>query len=609
MTDYLRIRILTFINSRLYLAKVIFLVMLTGCSLTANHPSAVASHSDASVELDNIADTVWQHALEREPYLRIKAGIPVHFLPDISYQDAVSEAAFSQSILKRLAQLPAESLSHQQRLTSVVMQRALQHKINDLEHYWLSFVVTPYIGGYRLGSITNILGTSSIEHAEGRARYLRLIGEYGDMLSQMHAKLVAQEERGILLPKAAIPGAVKLYSGYLDLADSLFAVKPVKLGGLRVAEQQEFQQQIRQTVSARIIPAFERIIRYLGPDYIAKAPETVGLAQYPNGKAYYRHLLKKYTLEQETPEQLFNYGQRRVAELSQGLNAIRDEIGFTGTATTFHEKLASDPQFFAATPEEVEQRYLRYIHRIEPLIEQYFYDTPEAPYGVKRLDSAQEAGMTFGYYQAPTPEQPIGQYRYNGSNLEQRSLLYASHLIYHELIPGHHFQLSLQMENQQLPMVRRELFISPAFIEGWAEYASHLADEMGVRDDPYDRYGHLLSQMLFAVRLVVDTGMNYFGWSLQQAREFMAQHLLYSDLEIASETLRYATDLPGQALGYAIAHRTIEELRSEAEQALGEQFDLRQFHRAVLDSGSLDLDTLRVHIHHYIDQTKLSEKR
>ncbi|MFO0452845.1 MAG: DUF885 domain-containing protein, partial [Pseudomonadota bacterium] len=225
-------------------------------------------------------------------------------------------------------------------------------------------------------------------------------------------------------------------------------------------------------------------------------------------------------------------------------------------------------------------------------------------HGVRRLDPAAEGSMTFGYYQAPTRAEPTGEYRFNGSRLEERSLMFAAPIIYHELVPGHHFQVALQIENERIPPFRRAFgmfFGFNAYTEGWAEYAAELAGEMGLYDDPYDRLGRLMLDAFLSVRLVVDPGMNYFGWSLEQARQYMRDNTFQSETEIRSETLRYSTAIPGQALGYKIGHRVLDELRTAVRTRHGEAFDIRAFHDAVLDGGAMPMTVLQEHVSRVLD--------
>jgi uncharacterized protein (DUF885 family) len=222
---------------------------------------------------------------------------------------------------------------------------------------------------------------------------------------------------------------------------------------------------------------------------------------------------------------------------------------------------------------------------------------------VKRLEPQLEPGQTFGYYQVPTGDDPTGYYRFNGSSLADRSLLNAGALIAHELLPGHHFQINLAFEIPDLPEFRRETF-DTAYTEGWGDYASAVAGEMGLYDDPYDLYGRLAMDMFISVRLVVDTGMNALGWTRAKAMDFMREHAMETDTQIATETLRYCCDIPGQALAYKMGSLRIRALREQAREALGPRFDLRRFHDAVLGGGSLPMDALERRVRWLIEEEK-----
>ena len=286
--------------------------------------------------------------------------------------------------------------------------------------------------------------------------------------------------------------------------------------------------------------------------------------------------------------------------------AIRATLGSKEVSRQFYESLKKDPRFIAQNAEELEELYQRCLNAIEPRISDYFSTLPNAPYGVKRVDPANEAGLTFGFFQAPTPTEPRGLYRYNGADLSEKPTLKACPLIYHELVPGHHFQIVLQQENERLPDIRRfagGLYLS-AYIEGWAEYASILGYEMGLYDDVFVRYGRLSMDASAAARMVVDTGLNGLGWPLEKARQYLRENTLLSEAEIETETLRYSTDIPGQALAYAIGPLKIREFRSQAEGELDEKFDAHAFHAAVLIPGPLPLDVLERHIADWVDERR-----
>jgi pimeloyl-ACP methyl ester carboxylesterase len=236
-------------------------------------------------------------------------------------------------------------------------------------------------------------------------------------------------------------------------------------------------------------------------------------------------------------------------------------------------------------------------------IDGYFIKKPKAPYGVKRLAPELEPGMTFGIYEPPTAAEPKGIYYFNGSKLNERSLLMSEGLIYHELVPGHHFQGALQQENKNLPEFQRESGDN-AYNEGWAEYASWLGQEMGLFRDPYSLCGRIMMDIFISTRLVADTGMNSLEWPRSRAIEFMKENVIESETQINTETLRYSVDIPGQALGYKLGSLKISELREKAQKALGDTFDIRKFHEAVLANGAMPLSVLEKHIDWFIEKEK-----
>lgn len=555
-------------------------------------------------QVKEIADADWQQTLEQNIFLRLKYGLPIRTLPDLSPEQAGKDADYARSLIRKIDAVPQQKLDHEDALTLDILRWQAQNAVEAQKHYWLAFPITPYVAGQSLNFVHQVLASRRFKTADDLANYLELTDKYAVLLDQMLAKIKGQDERGIRLPKPEIPAVVALFSAHRANAEKIFSVLSQRLDGLADTATSDFQAKLQAAIRERVNPAFDRLIAFLQSDYQQRTPEVVGYSRYPDGKDYYRHLVRLHTTLDLTPEQIHDIGLKRVAELSRRMQQIRDSLGFKGSQAEFHQMLRTNTRFLAKTPAEVEERYMGYIRRMEPLISRYFSKTPKAPYGVKRLNPALEASMTFGYYQPPTPDNPIGQYNYNGSQLQNRSLVMAGPLIYHELIPGHHFHLASQNENTELPMARREFLLAGAFNEGWGNYAAGLAAEAGLLDDPYDQYGKAIFDMFISVRLVVDTGMNYFGWSLQRARDYMKQHTFSSATEINSESLRYSVDLPGQALAYKIGVDKLEELRRKAKEQLGDKFDLRTFHHAVLGSGAMPLSILEKHLDWFIASEK-----
>lgn len=556
----------------------------------------------AGDSLDRIVADAWQYRLDHEPPLRLQEGLPVENLPEISEESSGQDIAAYRALLERLARIDPASLEHEDWLTRAVLEWELKQGIEGADHLALLSQITPYT--FPLPGMNEVFTRQAFASRQDLERYLRLLRQYPRLVGQLQAQAQWQRSKGFLIPRPTVDQMVPLVRAFAQPEErSPFTVAPERLARIDPKEAEAFRAQVARIVREEVNPALERLAALLEGDYRKAAPERVGLGQYPGGPAAYRFLVRYHTGLDVTPEEVHRRGLEEVARLEARMAEIRRQLGFQGTARQFHESLRADPRFLAKTPEEVGERLMTPVRKIEPLIGRYFLRIPKAPYGVKRLDPAMEGSWTFGRYEQPSPADPSGWYLFNGSRLDRRPLVGAAALIYHELLPGHHFQIALQLENAGLPALRRNLYHT-AFVEGWGEYASELGIEMGLYDDPYSLYGRLAMDMFLSNRLVVDTGMNALGWERPRAIEYMRERLLETDVQIDTETLRYATNMPGQALAYKMGSAKLWELRRRAERELGPRFDLRRFHDAVLGNGSLPLSVLERHVEWWIGQER-----
>jgi uncharacterized protein (DUF885 family) len=511
-----------------------------------------------------------------------------------SEAQAKADATWADGFLRRLHAIARDGLAHQDALTYATLEFDATLIRDGAQYYWLDSFITPYASPltFLAGTFANLPLASDAD----RQAYCDALDALSITFAAYEARLRGQVQRGIALPADEVPPVLAFVRGFsAPAAASPFAVDARRLAQVDAATRDRFLEQVKATITDVVNPAVDRLAAYLDGPYRSHAASQVGVSRYPRGSEYYRFLIHRHTGLDLTPEQIHQIGLDEVARLEAALDQVRRDAGYAGSFADFRNYLRTDPRFRAPSGEEIGERMTTAVERIEPKVDAYFPLKPAAPYGVKALDPQRAGSMTYGYYQIPTATDRSGYYMYNGTHPEERSILMAEAVIYHELVPGHHFQMALQMENTALVPFRRNSHPT-AFTEGWGEYASDLAGEMGMYRDPYQRAGRLAMDLFLSSRLVVDTGMNALGWPRDKAIEYMRAHTFESDLQIGTETLRYSVDIPGQALAYKLGAKHVHDLRDRVAAEQGSAFDLRRFHGYLLAAGALPLPVLDEHI-------------
>jgi uncharacterized protein (DUF885 family) len=362
---------------------------------------------------------------------------------------------------------------------------------------------------------------------------------------------------------------------------------------------QALQTEAQAVIREQVVPAYRRLLRAFVDDYLPRTRESIAVADLPQGRAAYDFLARWYTTTDLTPDQIHDIGLKEVARIRAAMEKLKTEIGFTGTLAQFFHHLQTDPKFYCSTPEELLRTYRDVAKRIDPELTKVFRTIPRMPYGVRPIPDNIAPDTTAAYYQGGAVDgtRP-GFYYVNLYKPESRPKWEMVPLSLHEAVPGHHFQFALALEMTDAPLFRKTAYFV-AYGEGWALYAEQLGYEMGLYDDPYDRFGQLVYEQWRAVRLVVDTGMHVKGWTRQQAIDYFAANAGRPQQDTVNEIDRYIA-WPGQALAYKIGQLRISALREKAEQALGPRFDLRDFNDAVLATGSVPLAALEAHMDGWI---------
>lgn len=549
--------------------------------------------------LHEVADAVLAHRLAREPALALARAEPPSGFASVAAPAADDDAAFCRSALARLQRVEVASLvSGGSVALLAALRRDLSLRAEAARHWWLDFVITPYRGGDLHAEVRQVMQTYTFVDTESCERYVHLVRDYGRLLLEIVDKTTAQSAHGLRLAAPAVTLARVSVRRLVASLPRALVPEMSRLERLAAPQRARLQATVEALISAIVAPAGQRLHDLLGEDYERHAPCGVGLHQYPGGEAYYQFLVAQRADDARSASEIHAFGRASVNRLADARAALRARLAPELTAAQFDRWIRTDPQFLAESPQVVEQVFIRHLRRIEPLLPRWFGRLPRANWAVSRLDPALEAGMSYGYFQPATPADPVGRYCYNGSGLEQRTLVVAQHLIHHEVLPGHHLQLSLQREGCVVHPLQAHLQ-SMASIEGWAVYAAELAHEMGLYEGT-NLYGHFASQSFLAARLVVDTGLNVMGWSLAEARAFLREHTIEGEALIDAEVLRYATDIPAQALAYDLGRAAIESARTRAQQILGSRFDLRGFHDAWLEVGGYGLPVIAQRIDDWV---------
>jgi uncharacterized protein (DUF885 family) len=368
---------------------------------------------------------------------------------------------------------------------------------------------------------------------------------------------------------------------------------------IAAAEKTRITQAGKQAINESVLPSLKKLADFVKRDYLPACPQNIAATALPDGEAYYAFSARVQTTTTLSPKEIHEIGKREVARIRREMEEVIKRANFTGTFEQFLTFLRTDPRFYYTRPEDLVTGYRDICKRIDLELPKLFAELPRNPYGVRVIPDYEAPAQTTAYYQQGAADgSRAGVYWANTYKLNTRPKYEMEALSLHEAVPGHHLQISRAQELKELPDFRRNGGYT-AYVEGWALYAESLGEAMGFYTDPYSKFGQLTYEMWRACRLVVDTGMHALGWTREQAIKFMSDNTAKTVNDIIVEIDRYIV-WPGQALAYKIGELKIQELRARAKAELGERFDVRKFHNALLDDGPLPLEILEKRIHEWI---------
>lgn len=403
-----------------------------------------------------------------------------------------------------------------------------------------------------------------------------------------------------------LPGVIEAVRGLSATAAEdhpLYAPFKTINDAIPAKEQRRLQALGLAAVNTSVLPAYSELLTFFEQDYAPLARTAVGVGATEEGRNYYRALVRNFTTLELTPDEVHDMGLREVARIRGEMDTVIEKSGFAGSFAEFLDFLRTDPQFYATSEAELLRHAAWLAKRIDGKMPEFFGKLPRLPYGVMKVPDEIAKNYTTGRYWGGSPEAGrAGFYVVNTYDLSQRPLYNLPALTAHEGVPGHHHQIALAQELDGIPEFRKSLYAT-AFGEGWGLYSEKLVAEMGLYETPYEKFGQLTYEMWRACRLVVDTGMHWKGWSRDQAEACFLENSALSVSNIRTEVDRYIS-WPGQALAYKVGEMKILELRQRAEEGLGDDFDIRHFHDAVLENGSVPLSILDRQINRYIARAK-----
>lgn len=497
--------------------------------------------------------------------------------------EAVSELTFLREMETSLSAVAKEEFSQQERINLRLLSFMAEHELYELEFGTHQFPLNAE-GGFLANVIYSIYGTR-LDNEKRVENYLKKLEALPAFLAWQEGQMRAGMKAGKVSPQLIVDNCIGMVERQLNapLEETLFMTP--------VGEDPELAKKVLPIVEETVLPAYAKLRDFLVNEYRPAAPAAVGISEITDGKAYYEERVKYFTTFDVSPQEVFDTGQREVARIRAEMETIIADLGFEGSFADFLHFLRTDPQFYAETPEEILKEGAWIVKRMEAKLPQYFGHLPRMPLAVTPVPDALAPNYTGGRYSPGNYRTgKPGEFWINTYNLPSRPFYVLPALALHEGAPGHHTQIMLAAELEDVPEFRSSLYLS-AFGEGWALYTEYLGKEAGIYRTPYEDFGRLTYEMWRACRLVVDPGMHYFGWTREEAVKFLQENTALSLHEVNTEIDRYI-GWPGQAVSYKMGELKIRELRRKTEERLGDDFDLRAFHDLILANGAVTMDVL-----------------
>ncbi len=564
----------------------------TGAALATELGALYEAHFEEMLELSPMRSTFMGERRYNDRFENMLAP---------EYRDR--QQASAQRWLDRMQAIDPSSLSGQDRLSYDMF---VQDRKRELEGFAFPSHLLPVNQFYNVTAMFATLGSGMnaqpFKNAEDYDNWLKRASHFPTLVDQAIANMREGMAQGVVQPRVLMEKALPQITAHVvdNVEDSLFW-KPIQgmPDSIEGEERERLTTRYRALITDTLVPGYRKLAQFIETEYLPATRETVGMAALPNGRDWYAYQVRNITTTDLTPEQIHQIGQDEVKRILAQMDAVRERVGFQGSREEFFRFTSSDPQFFFATERELLDGYEAMRGQIGPELDRLFETKPKAPFEIRPVEAFRAASASAASYQRPSDDgSRPGIFFVNTANLDARPKWAMTALYLHEAEPGHHYQLATQQELTELPRFRRFGGYT-AYTEGWGLYAESLGEELGAYEDPYQYYGRLAAELWRSIRLVSDTGLHALGWTREQTLEFMRANSPEPEERMVAEAERFMA-IPGQALAYKLGELKIRELRTRAEKALGERFDVRAFHTQVLEDGALPLDVLEAKIDRWI---------
>ena len=569
----------------------------------------LACQEKNSTDLVSFDDFLENYYQENIKLYRINAT----FQGDSRYNDTLpnflstsfeaKEKAFFQSYLKEVANYPDTLLSEEQQLSKKVLKWECEMYLQGIK-FPKDLMPIDQMWGFHLtmGQLASGMGAQPFKTPQDYDNWLIRIEGYLSWLQSAKENMKEGMAVGWVLPTSLVQKVIpQLEVMSTTQWDEHLFYSPIRNlpEGFSEEDRSRLSAAYAAMVQNKIIPAYADLVEFMSGEYFAASRESSGFNALPEGDAYYQYAIRLYTTTDMTAAEIHTLGLNEVARIQSEMEKIKNQVGFKGDLKAFFDHVRTRKELMPYTDaQQVIDHFYSIQERMLPQVNRLFELQPKTAFEVRRTEAFREASASAEYNQGSLDGTRPGIFYVPIPNVTEYNNFSDEDLFLHEAIPGHHFQISLQQENENLPSFRKDLWYS-AYGEGWALYTESLGKELGLYEDPYQYFGMLGAEIHRAIRLVVDTGLHAKGWTREQAIQYSLDNEAESEASIISEVERYMAN-PGQALSYKVGQLKIRELRTLAETALGSDFDIKHFHRIVLESGCIPLSYLEDKIKNWI---------